>query len=210
MSSIILKNPIKVTWFSHVCPKQEVRCCVMLYLNYQSKTDITIIMDKNGRWISKKGEVEEPSWWKPPYQVQFLCGSDDDCRVFASQKTTQRAKENIEKYYTVVGILEEITESLVVFERFIPQYFKNATDMYTRLITETKTGEWRMKRNMQWPKVQNSIWKHLTKTFSYELDFYAFCKSRLHKQFLLAKVLGYIWRQNHILLLNFYSKTLSI
>ena len=71
-------------------------------------------------------------------QVQFFCGNDDDCRVFASQKASQRAKENIEKYYTVVGILEEITESLVVFERFIPQYFKNATNMYTRLITETK------------------------------------------------------------------------
>ena len=125
-------------------------------------------------------------------QVQFFCGNDDDCQIFASSKATQRAKENVEKYFAVVGVLEEIAQSLVVFEKFVPLYFRNATNKYDYLMNEAKTRGWSMNRNMQRPKLQNIIWNYLKRNFSYEIDFYEFCKSRLHKQFLLSDIQGYI------------------
>lgn len=42
----------------------------------------------------------------------------------------QRAKKNIEKYFPVVGVLEELNATLAVLEHKIPMFFKGVQDMY--------------------------------------------------------------------------------
>jgi len=42
----------------------------------------------------------------------------------------QKAKENVEKHYAVVGILEEINMTLTVLEHYIPRFFKGAKKLY--------------------------------------------------------------------------------
>lgn len=42
------------------------------------------------------------------------------------------AKANVERYYPVVGILEEINATLEVFENKIPYFFKGVQNKYYR------------------------------------------------------------------------------
>lgn len=42
----------------------------------------------------------------------------------------KRAKENVEKSYAVVGVLEELNKTLTVLEHYVPRFFKGALDTY--------------------------------------------------------------------------------
>ena len=51
-------------------------------------------------------------------------------RGFNTEKALNKAKENVEKHYAVVGVLEEMNKTLTVLEHYIPRFFKGATDIY--------------------------------------------------------------------------------
>ena len=42
----------------------------------------------------------------------------------------RKAKENVEKHYAVVGVLEELNKTLTVLEHYVPRFFKGAKDIY--------------------------------------------------------------------------------
>ena len=42
----------------------------------------------------------------------------------------KKAKENVEKSYAVVGVLEELNKTLTVLEHYVPRFFKGALDTY--------------------------------------------------------------------------------
>ena len=42
----------------------------------------------------------------------------------------RKAKENVEKHYAVVGVLEEFNKTLTVLEHYVPRFFKGAKDVY--------------------------------------------------------------------------------
>lgn len=42
----------------------------------------------------------------------------------------QNAKRNVEKYYSVIGVLEEMDITLKVLENYIPRFFTGANQVY--------------------------------------------------------------------------------
>ena len=42
----------------------------------------------------------------------------------------RKAKENVEKHYAVVGLLEDLNKTLTVLEHYVPRFFKGALDTY--------------------------------------------------------------------------------
>lgn len=44
----------------------------------------------------------------------------------------QRAKRNVENYYSVIGTWEETNITLTVLEHYIPRFFSGATEAYYR------------------------------------------------------------------------------
>lgn len=42
----------------------------------------------------------------------------------------ERAKQNVLENYLLVGILEELEDVLLLFERLLPQYFTGVVDIY--------------------------------------------------------------------------------
>ncbi len=42
----------------------------------------------------------------------------------------RKAKENVEKHYAVVGVLEELNKTLTVLEHYVPRFFKGALNTY--------------------------------------------------------------------------------
>ena len=105
-----------------------------------------------------------------------------DCDVFESKKAFQRAKENVEKYYAVVAVLEEMNKSLFVFEKYIPRFFRSARNVYEQVMRERSNTP--RNRNIYKPKIPKEVRNSLVGNFSVEIEFYEFCRARLQKQYL--------------------------
>ena len=50
----------------------------------------------------------------------------------------KKAKENVEKHYAVVGLLEDLNKTLTVLEHYVPRFFKGALDTYYSELTALK------------------------------------------------------------------------
>ena len=59
-------------------------------------------------------------------QLAFYCGHGPECNEFEGEAALAMAKNNVEKYYAVVGVLEEMDKSLEVLENYVPRFFKDA------------------------------------------------------------------------------------
>lgn len=101
-----------------------------------------------------------------------------ECNVFESPAALKIAKNNVEKYYAVVGILERWDESLQVFEHYVPAFFKDALKVYRKMKKE-KVNVTKIK-----PQIPKYIKDKVAANFTMELEFYEFCRQRFQKQFL--------------------------
>ena len=88
----------------------------------------------------------------------------------------EQAKQNVEKYYQVLGITEYMNMTLDVLEAKMPEYFENAKFVYNN---EVRKYQW--KNNYKLP-VSNEVKDILKHNFTNEIEFYEFCKQRLHIQ----------------------------
>ena len=52
---------------------------------------------------------------------------EPECDEFGSREGLNIAKANVEKYFAVVGVLEEWQKSLIVMENYVPYFFTNVT-----------------------------------------------------------------------------------
>ena len=53
-------------------------------------------------------------------QLTYFCGSTPLCANTSSAAALQRAKENLEQRYSVVGVVEWFNASLSVLEEYLP------------------------------------------------------------------------------------------
>jgi len=117
-------------------------------------------------------------------QSIFLCGHDDECNPFNTKDAIERAKFAVENEFAVVGILEDIETSLAVFEKYIPQFFAGATEIYN----ENKEYFKRINQNNFKPTVSDEIRKLISPNFTQETELYEFLKKRLYTQFIAANL----------------------
>ena len=90
------------------------------------------------------------------------------------------AVANVEQYYSVVGILELLPESMKVLESFVPSYFHGISEVYNDQFKKKRTNQ-----NLSKPRVREDIKEMVAKNMSLEIRFYEFCKQRLYKQLLV-------------------------
>jgi len=112
--------------------------------------------------------------------TEFFCGQDEDCTGLNTEIALRKAKENVEKHYAVVGVLEELNKTLTVLEHYVPRFFKGAKDVYWNEINVFS----RINRNIYKPPVAEDTKNIVRKNFTREIEFFEFCKQRLHKQYL--------------------------
>ena len=104
------------------------------------------------------------------------------CNSFGSREALELAKQNVEKYYSVVGVLEKWTESLQVFEKYVPFYLNGLPEAYKEYMRSKPKNE-----NAVKPKTPKEIKKQVATNFTTEIEFYEFCKQRLYRQYLAIK-----------------------
>ncbi len=51
-------------------------------------------------------------------------------RGFNEDYPLQQAKYNVERYYSVVGVLEDMNKTLTVLDAYVPRFFKGVKDVY--------------------------------------------------------------------------------
>ena len=63
-------------------------------------------------------------------QIPFFCGDSVDCRTLGSLTAVQKAVENIEKMFVMVGVLENMKESFAVMECKMPKVYSKQKHNY--------------------------------------------------------------------------------
>lgn len=110
----------------------------------------------------------------------------------------RKAMENVEKHYAVVGVLEDLNKTLTVLEHYIPRFFKGAKDVYySKCVTMSNDMKKisisssdqiqkfsKINRNIYKPPVSEEVKVTVRQNFTREIEFFEFCKQRLHKQYL--------------------------
>ena len=113
---------------------------------------------------------------------------DIECNWFESDAALQKAKQNVDKHFAVVAVLEEIEKSLRVLEHYVPRFFTGVGQAYQASMNARNHGNRRvLNENLYKPKKPKNygdIRKILVANFTKEIEFYEFCQARLHKQYL--------------------------
>ncbi|XP_059620106.1 heparan sulfate 2-O-sulfotransferase pipe isoform X1 [Phlebotomus argentipes] len=117
-------------------------------------------------------------------QTLFFCGHDEECTPFNTVGALERAKYAVESQYSVVGVLEDLNTTLSVFEAYIPRFFRGSKNIYWEEVNNFN----KINRNAFKPPVSEEVKDIVRRNFTREIEFYQFCKQRLHKQFLAAKL----------------------
>ncbi|CAB3365002.1 Hypothetical predicted protein [Cloeon dipterum] len=111
--------------------------------------------------------------------IPYFCGHEANCSQLNNRDALERAKSNVEKYFKVVGVLENLNETLSVLERSLPRYFRGVQELYfNELQTEMKYNK--NKNNPR--KMKESTRRKLESSLKLEYDFYYFVKKRLLNQ----------------------------
>ncbi|CAO1420440.1 unnamed protein product [Diamesa tonsa] len=118
-------------------------------------------------------------------QTLFFCGHENECTPFNTDGALERAKFAVETQYSVVGVLEDLNTTLAVFEKYIPRFFAGATEIYYNEIRSLD----KINKNLFKPPVSEEVKNLVRQNFTREIEFYKFCKQRLHKQFLAATMM---------------------
>ena len=198
-------NPVYVNMVRHPVER------VISWYYYQRQSSYIIYRDERNETVLKKKHYDPP-FYKRSYedcflqqlpechypingsthlthkgkshtsQIAFFCGNQLICDVFGSREALELAKSNVEKYYSVVGVLELWNETLQTLEHYIPFFFKDAIKAYKEII-----GNRIVNKNQSKPKVPKFIKDAIAKNFTVEMEFFEFCKQRIYKQYLAIK-----------------------
>ncbi|XP_063931052.1 heparan sulfate 2-O-sulfotransferase pipe [Zophobas morio] len=116
-------------------------------------------------------------------QSMFFCGHRSECLPFNTKGALEKAKRVVEQHYAVVGVLEDLNKTLIVLENYIPKFFTGASSIYWNEISRFN----HINKNGFKPSVSEDVKKKVRSNFTREIEFYQFCKQRLHKQYLALK-----------------------
>ncbi|KAL1132820.1 hypothetical protein AAG570_010772 [Ranatra chinensis] len=115
--------------------------------------------------------------------IPYFCGHNKWCMMLNDEWALMQAKYNVEKYYPVVGVLEEMNATLSVLENKIPLFFRGIKEMYFSQLSEPHFN-----KNKNRPaNVSSGLQKQLEDKLKLEYEFYYWLKKRLLRQYAVYK-----------------------
>ncbi|ROT84992.1 Heparan sulfate 2-O-sulfotransferase 1 [Penaeus vannamei] len=116
-------------------------------------------------------------------QLTFFCGHHPTCRQVGSRWALNQAKYHLENYYSVVGVLEELSLSLRVLQHYLPRFFNNVGALELgsgHVVLNERPKEYK-------PTVTNATKGMLRSVLKEDLELYQFARQRLYLQ---ARAIG--------------------
>ncbi|XP_037069321.1 heparan sulfate 2-O-sulfotransferase pipe-like isoform X3 [Pollicipes pollicipes] len=108
--------------------------------------------------------------------TSFFCGHEPLCREFNDRKALQKALQNLETNYAVVGILESFSQSLHVFEKYVPYFFQNIVKITRRAVRKQNRNDGR-------PWTSPAVKAVLAGRLWADVELYSFASQRLYLQY---------------------------
>ena len=93
------------------------------YERWFNKTFEECVLNYDPECVFSKGSIRDSSF-------AYFCGQEDECLEYGTDYVMNKVKENIEKFYPVVAVLERLEVSLKVAEIVLPKYFNGAWDKF--------------------------------------------------------------------------------
>ncbi|KAK4313053.1 hypothetical protein Pmani_015574 [Petrolisthes manimaculis] len=110
--------------------------------------------------------------------IPYFCGHQQFCRELNSESALRQAQHNVEAWYAVVGVLEDINSTLTVLHHKLPQFFYGVTDIYyNELLAPHHNKNWNR------PKTTPQVEEVLKRNLTLEYEFYNFIRQRLNLQY---------------------------
>ncbi|XP_064110796.1 heparan sulfate 2-O-sulfotransferase pipe-like [Macrobrachium nipponense] len=111
-------------------------------------------------------------------QITYFCGREPLCMVFGDKWGLQKAKANVEAFFSVVGILEDLPTTFQVLQNVLPDFFTNYEFTFhgTGRIVENRRSE-----KFRQP-ISNATKMFLKDYLREEIEFYEYIKRRLYVQ----------------------------
>jgi len=106
--------------------------------------------------------------------IAFFCGNDIECSKHNDRAALDAAKRNVENFYEVVGVLEDLELSIKILEKKIPQYFAGALELY-QSSPEHVINKGKNKAS----KVSDLTKQLIRNNLTLEYEFYDFVRGRL-------------------------------
>jgi dermatan/chondrotin sulfate uronyl 2-O-sulfotransferase UST len=104
----------------------------------------------------------------------YFCGRAWECGNSHSLNALQVAKKHIEEEYSVVGIVEDLANTLLLLEHYIPGYFKGTSDIHSKF-------EFRANVNPH-PEQSDRVIQKLREELKIDLELYNFILQRFYIQ----------------------------
>ena len=124
------------------------------------------------------GDYEECSTEQGFVIIPFFCGQDMFC-LKPSKAALNRAKRNVDRYYHLVGITEDLLASYTLLERTLPQFFTNMSAIAEAKLARLKS----VFKTHKKPKPSKTALYIMRTRLALENEFYYYVKHR-YVQFL--------------------------
>ncbi|XP_078505391.1 uronyl 2-sulfotransferase isoform X1 [Lissotriton helveticus] len=110
------------------------------------------------------------------YIIPYFCGQHPKCRE-PGEWAFERAKQNVNENFLLVGILEELEDVLLLLERYLPHYFKDVLSIYKNP-EHRKLGNLTVtvKKTIPSPEALQVLYQRM----KYEYAFYHYVKDQFH------------------------------
>lgn len=113
--------------------------------------------------------------------LNYFCGHVPECLTYPhTAKSLEIAKNNIIQKYPIIGLTSDYRNSLVLFEKIMPNWFSGLVEIYdgkygkSSFLQKQKTGK-------KFP-VSDLAYAYLERKLKYEIELYQFIKARYEIQ----------------------------
>jgi dermatan/chondrotin sulfate uronyl 2-O-sulfotransferase UST len=111
--------------------------------------------------------------------IPYFCGQEEWCMTLNDHRSLERAKTNVERYFPVVGILEELNATLAVLENQLPYFFRGLQKIYFQDLMEPHHNSNRKRPH----HISDATRRYLEKVLHVEYEFYYWLWARLLRQY---------------------------
>lgn len=145
-----------------------------LYYHFSSKPHIQRILNPKHKNESLETCVQySHEGCTPNLMTRYFCGQERSC-ASGSLAALEKAKRNIERHFKVVGLLENLKETYLLYKVLLPGYFKD--------LDESKGLGLRKNKNERRMELSSSLQERIKETNGADVLLYEYIKERFFEQ----------------------------
>ena len=112
--------------------------------------------------------------------TSYFCGYSPECGDPDSAASLALAKNRVAKSYIAVGVLEELPQSLQLYEAELPQFFTGLVRFFKRKMPNANRNSYQ--------NANANVVEELGRRFHQDVELYHFAVAQFHKKLLQSSI----------------------